>query len=83
MPTRPPEMLSTTLHASATRAGWCSGMTTEPARICTFDVIAATAAAVTAGSGNRPPKLWKCRSGVQTARNPCSSANRAPSSSSR
>ena len=80
---RPLERLSTTDHSSAIRTGLWSGATTLPERSCTFLVIIASAALVTDGFGYRPPKLWKCRSGVQTAVKPCSSANFAPSVNSR
>jgi hypothetical protein len=83
MPTRPLEMLSTTDHSSATRAGWCSGSTTLPARMPTCSVTAATAAPATAGFGYRPPNAWKWRSGVHTAEKPFLSAYFAPSSSRR
>ena len=70
-----------TAHSSAILSGWCSGATTLPDRTSMFFVTAATAAPVTEGLGNGPPKAWKWRSGVQTARKPWVSANFAPSSS--
>ena len=51
MPTRPFEMLSTKAQSSATRTGWCSGITQLPARICTREVMPAMAALVTTGLG--------------------------------
>ena len=62
---------STGIAITATRIGWCSGSTTEPARIFTRSVTAAIAALVTDGFGYSPPNAWKCRSGVQTAAKPC------------
>ncbi len=79
MPTRPPERLSTIDHSSATRIGSWSGRTTEPALMRTCSVSRARAAASTAGLGNRPPKEWKCRSGIQSEWKPWVSAKRAVS----
>jgi len=75
--------LSTTDHSSAMRMGLWSGSTTLPARSCTFFVMVATAALVSAGFGYKPPNAWKWRSGVQIAKNPWVSAKRAPSVSNR
>ncbi len=67
IPARPPEMLSTTDHSSATRTGWCSGSTTEPAFSRTRLVRAASAAASTEGLGKSAPKELKWRSGNHRA----------------
>ena len=54
--TRPSERLSTTAHSSATRMGWCRGMTTLPARILMRSVVSASTTPASAGLGKIPPK---------------------------
>src|SRR5258708_39871611 len=61
IPTRPPEMLSTTDHSSAIRMGLCNGDTQLPARRPIDFVIDARAALVTEGFAYNPPNSPTCR----------------------